>query len=101
MAILPCTEVEQKKSDRRLNLSYKNARERISRGNQSDPEFVNLYLEKLRDSQRTWINLRDKNCDLESFDFEQGSVLDRVITNLCMAGMSDERANFLDRVSVD
>jgi len=97
-AILPCTEEELIKAYSRLNSSYQRARERISRGNQSDPDFVEIYLDKLRDSQRTWVKLRDENCALESFDFDRGSVLDYVVTNLCSAGMSHERADFLDRV---
>lgn len=101
MAILPCTEEEQIKADSRLNSSYQFARERIGRGNQSDPDFVEVYLDKLRDSQRTWIKLRDENCALESFDFDRGSVLDQVVTNLCNAGMSHERAIFLDRIEAE
>lgn len=100
-AILPCTQDKRIESDNGLNKSYVAARKRIHKYNGSDEESLKLYLDKLKHSQRAWIRFRDENCALEAFEFEQGSVMDSVAKNLCAAGMSDERAKFLDEVGRD
>lgn len=97
-SIQPCTEAKRVESDNGLNNSYVAARERIHKYNGADDESLTRYLDKLKRSQRAWIRFRDENCELEAFELELGSVLDNVAKNLCAAGMSDERAEFLDRV---
>lgn len=100
-SIQPCTEAKRIESDIGLNKSYVAARERIHKYNGADDESLKGYLDKLKRSQRAWIRFRDENCELEAFEFEQGSVMDNVAKNLCAAGMSDERVEYLDRVGRD
>jgi uncharacterized protein YecT (DUF1311 family) len=100
--IAKCAEVEMKKADAELNESYKAVIERASSRYifqyQSQPEINKAFLEKLKDSQRAWIKLRDTNCSLEGFENEWDKVSYAADMNRCVARMSLERAKYLDTI---
>ena len=68
-------QIKKDSADAGLNESYKNLISRAKTQYQEDTKLGNDFLAKLKDSQRVWIKLRDKNCALEAFEIEVGQPL--------------------------
>lgn len=99
--ILFCSEYSKKKADSQLNSSYQEALSRIKVQYRNSEDLGKEYLSLLKESQRAWIKLRDKNCELEAFEIEKGVEAYVVTINNCVARMSASRANYLKRISPD
>jgi uncharacterized protein YecT (DUF1311 family) len=57
------------------------------------------YIQKIKESQRLWIKLRDADCALETFQIEIGPQAYETTLNNCIARMSDERSNYLEHIA--
>lgn len=97
--ILLCSEHVKKTADNRLNTSYQEALRRIKKQYKNSAELAGEYLLLLKESQRAWLKVRDKNCELEAFEIEKGAEAHTTTTNNCIARMSKSRANYLDKIS--
>ncbi len=65
---------------------------------QSRHEEHKAFLDRLKNSQRAWIKLRDSNCRLEGFENEWDTTSYSADLNRCAAKMSLERALYLDGI---
>jgi len=79
-----CVRAEYKKSDRELNLVWKQVISQMS----GDAK------ERLIDRQLAWIENRDTACDRETQDNRRGSGY-RAFLNLCLRRVTIERTEFL------
>ncbi|WP_122569705.1 lysozyme inhibitor LprI family protein [Pseudomonas viridiflava] len=96
-----CAKAEKNTADARLNDSYKKLIARAQRQYRSDARLGDEFKAKLKESQRAWLKLRDTNCPLEAFEIEVGQAAYLTTINNCVAGMSLERAAYLDKVLPD
>lgn len=96
-----CAKAEKNNADARLNDSYKKLIARAQRQYRSDTGLGDEFKAKLKDSQRAWLRWRDTHCTLEAFEIEVGQAAYLTTINNCVAGMSLERAAYLDNVLPD
>ncbi|WP_339496169.1 lysozyme inhibitor LprI family protein [Pseudomonas sp. RA_105y_Pfl2_P56] len=97
-----CAEEAMKAADRVLNDRYEALIERAGSRYifqyQSRHEEHKAFLDRLKNSQRAWIKLRDSNCRLEGFENEWDKPSYSADLNRCTAKMSLERALYLDGI---
>ncbi|WP_158243860.1 MULTISPECIES: lysozyme inhibitor LprI family protein [unclassified Pseudomonas] len=97
-----CAEKAMKAADRVLNDSYDAVIDRAGFRYifqyQSRHEEHKAFLDRLKNSQRAWIKLRDSNCRLEGFENEWDTTSYSADLNRCAAKMSLERALYLDGI---
>ncbi|KPY61601.1 lysozyme inhibitor LprI family protein [Pseudomonas syringae] len=96
-----CAKAEKNTADARLNDSYKKLIARAQGQYRSDARLGDQFKANLKDSQRAWLKLRDTNCPLEAFEIEVGQAAYLTTINNCVAGMSLERAAYLDKILPD
>lgn len=97
--IFECSNVEREKADQLLNNVYRELITRIVKQYKSDPGLKDAYTQKIKESQRLWIKLRDANCNLETFEIEAGTQAYETTFNKCVARSSVERATYLKKIS--
>ncbi|WP_458378815.1 lysozyme inhibitor LprI family protein [Pseudomonas chlororaphis] len=66
-----------------------------------DPAQGEKFIAKLKESQRSWIKLRDTDCPLEAFEIEVGKPAYETTISNCIARMSLERSVYLDKILPD
>ncbi|WP_425273616.1 lysozyme inhibitor LprI family protein [Rahnella contaminans] len=64
----------------------------------SHEQLKTEYINKIKSSQRAWINFRDKNCEAQSFQIEPGTQAYDTSINHCQNKMTQERIK--DLVSI-
>jgi len=96
-----CAAYEKDQSDKRLNVSYKTARDRIRHQYKKMPALADQYISLLRRAQREWLKLRDADCKLEAFEIEETADAYQVTIDNCTSRMSDDRASYLKRIAPD
>lgn len=97
--VFMCSEHSKKQADHKLNESYNRLLRRVDTQYSPDPEIRISFISTIKKSQRAWIVLRDANCAVESFEIEADSEAHTTTINNCVARMSQERADYLDRIS--
>ncbi|MFC0667511.1 lysozyme inhibitor LprI family protein [Azotobacter chroococcum] len=97
--IFECSNIERKKADQLLNNVYHELITRIIKQYKSAPELKDAYTQKIKESQRLWIKLRDADCTLETFEIEAGTQAYETTFNKCVARSSIERATYLRKIS--
>jgi uncharacterized protein YecT (DUF1311 family) len=97
--VFMCSEHSKKQADHKLNESYNRLLRRVDTQYSPDPEIRISFISTIKKSQRAWIVLRDANCAVESFEIEAHSEAHTTTINNCIARMSQERADYLDRIS--
>lgn len=94
-----CSEHSKEQADRNLNQSYDQLLRRVETQYLPDPELRTDSISIIKKSQRAWIVLRDSNCAVESFEIKADSEAHTTTFNNCIARMSQERAEYLDKIS--
>lgn len=94
--IFECSEKERSSADRKLNESYKKLLTRVEKQYTTSPELKKQLTQEIRKSQRTWITLRDIDCNLEAFQIETRSQAYETTVNKCIARLSEARSAYLD-----
>ena len=56
---------------------------------------------KLKASQLAWLKLRDTNCAVEAFEYDESMPAYEVTVNICVTKMSLERSEYLDNTFPD
>lgn len=97
--VFMCSEHNKEQADHDLNESYNRLLRRVDKQYSPDPEIRNHFISIIKKSQRTWIVLRDANCAVESFEIEAHSEAHTTTFNNCIARMSQERTEYLDKIS--
>lgn len=95
--IFECSENERSSADKKLNETYKKLLARVEKQYTTSPKLKEQLTQEIRRSQRTWIKLRDIDCNLEAFQIEPESQAYETTVNKCIARLSEERSNYLDK----
>lgn len=95
--IFECSEKERSAADKKLNDTYNKLLARIENQYITSPKLKEQLIQEIRRSQRTWIKLRDIDCNLEAFQIEPESQAYETTVNKCLARLSEERSNHLDK----
>lgn len=61
-----------------------------------DKQSKEKYWSQLVQSQRSWINLRDAQCDARGAFFEDSSIVQLIEINKCLMNVTKERVFFLN-----
>ncbi|MGK9049679.1 DUF1311 domain-containing protein [Stutzerimonas chloritidismutans] len=96
-----CAQYNKEQSDNLLNSSYKATLNRIRLQYKNSPLLADQYVSLLKKAQREWINLRDADCKLEAFEIEETAEAYQVTIDNCISRMSDDRADYLNRIAPD
>ncbi|MFJ4545964.1 lysozyme inhibitor LprI family protein [Pseudomonas sp. NPDC088885] len=96
-----CAKQAKESADSNLNSSYQKLIKRVASQYQVDAALRGDYMQKLKESQRAWLKLRDTNCTLEAFEVEVGQPAYLTTVNNCVARMSLERSIYLDKTLPD
>lgn len=96
-----CAQYNKEQSDNLLNSSYKATLNRIRLQYKNSPLLADQYVSLLKKAQREWINLRDADCKLEAFEIEETAEAYQVTIDSCISRMSDDRADYLNRIAPD
>lgn len=91
-----CVKQAKNSADSKLNVSYKRLIARVNAQYQRDPEQGAKFLVKLKASQLAWLKLRDTNCAIEAFEYDEAMPAYEVAVNICVAKMSLERSIYLN-----
>lgn len=97
--IFECSIIEREKADQLLNRVYHELMKRIARQYKTDSELKDAYSQKIKESQRLWLRLRDADCTLETFEIEAGTQAYETTFNKCVTRSSIERATYLKEIS--
>lgn len=93
-----CSKQSLAQSDESLNDTYKKLLSKINTEYSSHEQLKTEYINKIKSSQRAWINFRDKNCETLSFQIEPGTQAYDTSINDCKNKMTQERIQ--DLVSI-
>jgi uncharacterized protein YecT (DUF1311 family) len=96
-----CAQYNKEQSDAFLNSSYKATLNRVRLQYRNSPLLADQYISLLKTAQREWIDLRDADCKLEAFEIEETAEAYQVTIDNCIAKMSDDRADYLNRIAPD
>ncbi|WP_312946178.1 lysozyme inhibitor LprI family protein [Stutzerimonas kunmingensis] len=96
-----CAQYNKEQSDNLLNSSYKATLNRIRLQYKNSPLLADQYVSLLKKAQREWIDLRDADCKLEAFEIEETAEAYQVTIDNCISRMSDDRADYLNRIAPD
>jgi len=90
-----CSKLSLNESDIKLNDEYKSLLLAVKSKYKFHEVLGNEYIDKLRLSQRAWINFRDKNCDLLSYQMDIKSQAYETSINSCKDRMTQVRVKEL------
>ncbi|MGF6205428.1 lysozyme inhibitor LprI family protein [Pseudomonas frederiksbergensis] len=96
-----CVKQAKNSADSKLNVSYKRLIARVNAQYQRDSELGAKFLVKLKASQLAWLKLRDTNCAIEAFEYDEAMPAYEVTVNNCVTKMSLDRSNYLDSTFPD
>lgn len=96
-----CIKQAKESADSKLNLSYKQLMVRVKAQYKRAPDLGEKFLAKLKSSQLAWLKLRDTNCAIEAFEYDESMPAYEVTVNICVAKMSLERSSYLDNTFPD
>jgi uncharacterized protein YecT (DUF1311 family) len=96
--VYACSKISLEKSDADLNNEYKKLLSKVSAKYNSHEELRDEYINKIKLSQRAWVNFRDKNCEVFSYQIEVGTQAYETSMNSCKDKMTQERTK--DLVSI-
>lgn len=97
--VFECSSFEKERADKALNDQYRSLLKRVSSQYKSNQTLNDEYTQKIKESQRLWIKLRDADCALETFQIEIGTQAYEATLNNCAARMSDERSEYLKHIA--
>lgn len=86
-------------ADKALNNQYRNLLERVGIQYKSNRTLGDEYVQRIKESQRLWIKLRDADCALETYQIEVGAQAYEATLNYCIVRMSDECSRYLERIA--
>jgi uncharacterized protein YecT (DUF1311 family) len=99
LGVFECSKDKKEYADNSLHENYSLLVARIKSQFERDQPLGEKYLLVVKKSQLAWIDLRNSNCALETFEIEHGSQVYEVVVNNCVARMSEERTDYLSDIS--
>lgn len=89
-----CYENEFKSSDITLNRIYSELKEKISESSY-EQSSKDTYWSGLLQSQKSWIKMRDKQCEAKMAFFEEKSIAGLIEKNKCLSFTTNSRVTYL------
>ncbi|HAH3574964.1 TPA: hypothetical protein GFX97_21425 [Escherichia coli] len=86
-----CSKVSFEHSDSELNNTYKNLLFMVRKEYSAQPDLGVEYIEKIKSSQRAWLNFRDANCAVYSFQIDEKSQAYETAMYSCKNDMTRKR----------
>lgn len=86
-----CSKQSWEISDSNLNKEYKKLLSSVNTQYASHEVLKNEYINKIKSSQRAWVDFRDKNCEVFSYQIEVGTQAYETTMNSCKDKMTQER----------
>jgi len=96
-----CLQTKKEDAEKTLNAEYAKAKERIEQALRDSPSDTKTYMELFVKAQRSWLTLRDYQCQMESFGADKKSNVYLDSTNECVAKMDNERTATLKQIPYD
>jgi len=96
-----CLQTKKDDAEKTLNAEYVKTKERIQQGLRDSPSDTKTYMELFVKAQRSWLMLRDYQCQMESFGADKKSNVYLDSTNECVAKMDNERTATLKKIPYD
>jgi uncharacterized protein YecT (DUF1311 family) len=96
-----CLVNKKDNAEKVLNAEYAKAKDRIKQGLRDSPSDTQAYLDLFVKAQRSWLDLRKYQCEMEAFgaDKSKNPYLDAI--NDCTAKMDNERTRILMQIPYD
>ena len=94
--VYQCTKKSLEANDAKLNQEYKKLLGSINVRYSSHVELIDEYIKKIKISQRAWVDFRDKNCDVLSYQIDAGTQSYETSMNTCKDKMTQERIKELE-----
>lgn len=86
-----CSKQSMEISDNKLNQEYRNLLKKVRVQYSSHEELKNEFINKIKESQRSWVDFRDKNCEVLSYQIDVGTQAYETSMNFCKDKMTQER----------
>lgn len=86
-----CSKQSMETSDKKLNQEYRELLKNVSAQYSSHEELKDEFIKKIKVSQRSWIDFRDKNCEVLSYQIDVGTQAYETSINSCKDRMTQER----------
>ena len=90
-----CYENEFKSSDVALNKAYSRLKEKISESSY-EQSAKETYWSGLVQSQKSWIKMRDKQCEAKMAFFEEKSIAGLIEKSKCLSLATNSRTTYLN-----
>lgn len=97
-AVFLCSKKTFEDSDAKLNETYRTLLSAIRKKYNSQPDLGAEFVEKIKSSQRAWINFRDKNCTVFSFMINEESQAYDTSVYSCKNDMTLRRTKELETI---
>ena len=91
-----CISKQYEISDKNLNDTYKQVLKKIDEDYKVDPKLGGELRDLLKKAQLSWIKFRDSNCEMKSFEVENGKPAKSTLLNRCLMQMTQERISELN-----
>lgn len=89
--VYTCSKESLEDSDTKLNNTYKKVLLNIRKEYSLHSELEEKYINKIKSSQRAWIDFRDKNCEVFSFQIDTKTQAYETSMNSCKNDMTRKR----------
>lgn len=86
-----CSKQSMETSDKKLNQEYREILKKVRAQYSSNEELKNEFINKIKESQRSWVDFRDKNCEVLSYQIDVGTQAYETSMNSCKDKMTQER----------
>lgn len=86
-----CSKQLWETSDANLNKEYKKLLSSVNAQYANHEELKNEYIHKIKSSQRAWVDFRDKNCEVFSYQIDVGTQAHETSMNFCKDKMTQKR----------
>ncbi|MBT5415159.1 MAG: DUF1311 domain-containing protein [Rhodospirillaceae bacterium] len=90
--MMECTDADYKTADAALNDTYREVMAKLNELDKTRPGWG--LADALRESQRAWLPLRDRQCDWEAA-FVKGGTMEPLIRLSCLSEMTAKRTDQL------
>lgn len=97
--VYQCSRKSLEINDAKLNQEYKKLLEGINARYSSHIELRGEYIIKVKLSQRAWVDFRDKNCEVLSYQIDVGTQAYETSNNSCKDKMTQERVKEIETIA--
>lgn len=93
-----CIRKKMLQSNARLMKEMSKLEKRVRQTYTADPKLGNKLIDKVRRTQKAWVNYRRLNCSVEAFQIEEGTAAYNTTVNNCIVRMNAIRIKALEKL---